>query len=89
MMKKKFPVICLLATIIIIMEPIDAENKNNSTSIQLATLTTNSFDEDVRKAPHFVMFHHPRYSFIMNFYFLYHDLKYLIYIPIEKSQYLI
>ena len=71
MMKKKFPVICLLTTLTIIMEPIDAENKNSSTSIQLVTLTTSSFDEEVKKAPHFVMFHNPRYLFLMNYHFFF------------------
>ena len=69
MMKKKSPVICLLTTLTLIMKPVDAENKNSSTSIQLETLTTTSFDEEVKKAPHFVMFHNPRYSFLMNYHF--------------------
>ena len=59
-MKKTFLVIFLMVTLLMIIETVDAENKNSSTSIQLATLTTNSFDEEVRKAPHFVLFYNPR-----------------------------
>ena len=67
-MKKTFLVIFLMVTLLMIIETVDAENKNSSTSIQLATLTTDSFDEEVRKTPHFIMFHNPRYLFVTIYY---------------------
>ena len=50
--------------VVVVMKVISAENKtsvkkNNNTLI--INLTTKSFDQEVKKAPHFVMFYIPRY----------------------------
>lgn len=60
---RKFRLI-LPILVFVVMKVICAENKtsvkkNNKTLI--INLTTKSFDQEVKKAPHFVMFYIPRY----------------------------
>ena len=60
-MKKEFEFIVFLLATMINWEFVKAEDKNSSTSIKIVSLTFDSFDEQVKKVPHFVMFHNPRY----------------------------